>query len=78
MGNYQKAMGIKNATRAAMPGDIVTCQGIKAKIAAIHYQDFSPSDRNDGTCDWDIEFMDTEGNYRHWKSYFDGGSIKLI
>jgi hypothetical protein len=24
---------------------------------------------------WDIEFIDTEGNYRHWKQWDDGGEI---
>ena len=26
---------------------------------------------------YDVEFVDTKGNYRHWKSYFDGGYIKF-
>ena len=25
---------------------------------------------------YDVEFVDTKGNYRHWKSYFDGGYIE--
>ena len=77
MENYKKAMEIMANTREAKPGDIITCKGIKAIIKTIHYQDFYKSDRNDGTCDWDIEFTDTNGNYRHWKQYFDGGKIEL-
>lgn len=25
---------------------------------------------------YDVEFVDDRGNYRHWKSYFDGGYIE--
>ena len=27
---------------------------------------------------YDIEFKDTNNNYRHWKSYFDGGKLILV
>ena len=71
--NEIKIITIGNSTRKAKAGDIVTCKGIKATIKEIYYQD-----RNDGTCDWDIEFIDTNGIYRYWKQYFDGGEITLI
>lgn len=76
--NYKKAMALVNSTRKAKSGDIITSKGIKATIKDIHYQDYYKSDRNDGSCDWDIEFTDTNGNYRHWKQYFDGGDITLV
>lgn len=78
MENYKKAMEIVKNTKKAQKGDIITCKGIKSVIENIHYQDFYKSDRNDGSCDWDIEFTDTDGNYRHWKQYFDGGMIEQL
>ena len=78
MENYKKSMEEMKNTRQAQTGDIITCKGIKTVIDKIHYQDFYKSDRNDGTCDWDIEFEDTNGKYRHWKQYFDGGKIELL
>ena len=24
---------------------------------------------------WDVEFIDTAGQYRHWKQWYDGGEI---
>lgn len=77
MDNYRKAMEEKRNTREAKAGDIIKAKGITATIKEIFYQDFYPSDRNDGSCDWDIEFKDTNDNYRHWKQYFDGGKIEL-
>ena len=70
-------MIINPKVRPARPGDIVVCKGIHAEIAKIAYQEYLLSDRNDGTYDWSIEFMDTKGNYRSWKQYWDGGEIIL-
>lgn len=50
------------------PGDKIRCQGFTVTIKEIHYQYY-----DDGF--WDIEFTDTNGNYRHWKQYFDGGEL---
>lgn len=75
--NFDMAMEIKKSTREARPGDVVIAKGIRCTIAKIYYQDFGPSDRCDGTCDWDIEFVDTNGNYRSWKQYYDGGKIEF-
>ena len=51
----------------AEPGDKVRACGITVTIDRILYQDHWR--------DWDIEFIDTAGNYRHWKQYFDGGEL---
>lgn len=53
----------------AKKGDKVRCMGITATIDKILYQEFW--DRYG----WDIEFIDTCGNYRHWKQYDDGGLL---
>lgn len=49
-------------------GDTVSALGYSFKIGEIIYQDLFCGD-------WDIEFLDVEGNYHHWKSAFDGGTI---
>lgn len=57
------------------PGDMVVCQGIKATIKEIKYQFYD--ERNDfGTGElFDVEFIDTNGSYRSWKSQWDGGYV---
>ena len=49
-------------------GDVVEAKGIKSVIDRIMYQDHYKGD-------WDIEFIDINNVYRHWKSCFDGGSL---
>ena len=51
----------------ARKGDKIRCMGITVTIDKILYQDYWR--------DWDIEFIDTNGNYRHWKQGFDGGEF---
>lgn len=51
------------------PGDTIVCQGIKATIKEIAFQEY-----------WDgygfiTEFIDTNGNYRSWKQGIDGGKV---
>ena len=53
----------------AKKGDKVRCMGITVTIDKILYQEFW--DRYG----WDIEFIDTYGNFRHWKQYDDGGLL---
>lgn len=78
MTKYEEAMIIARNTRPAAPGDIVTVNEISVTISKIFHQIFWPSDRNDGTCDWNIEFRDSNGVCRIWKQYFDGGHITLL
>lgn len=65
-----------NITRKLDIGDVIECRGTKAKIAKIISQDaFIP--KKDVLLDphIDIEFEDTNGKYRRWRSELDGGKI---
>ena len=64
--------------RALEPGDKIKAKGIVAIIDKITFQDFyidecsfSENDRSYII----IEFFDTNGIYRSWKSHVDGGTI---
>lgn len=48
-------------------GGIIRALGIEAKIAKILYQEYWDGDG------FDVELIDSNGNYRHWKQWFDGG-----
>lgn len=54
------------------PGDIITetYLGYPVTIQKIIYSDFW--DRYG----YDIELIDTDGNYRHWKQHDDGGKLQ--
>lgn len=66
-------------------GDKVKAMGITSTIDTIHYIDVyaetgHPSYRDAKDEDtyyifYDIEFRDTNGVYRHWKSNSDGGEL---
>ena len=63
-----------NIIGKANNGDKITACGITVTIKDIIYQDYY-FDRWDNLESWDIEFHDNNGNYRHWKSYLDGGKL---
>lgn len=52
----------------AQKGDKIHCAGITVEIDKILYCDFIFHS-------WDIEFIDTNGKYRHWKQNQDKGYI---
>lgn len=58
-------------------GDIIHCQGIAAVIAEIYYNDrfieLIPDQEEEYAIFYDIEFRDTNGILRSWKSIYDGG-----
>ena len=58
---------LESMMKTARIGDKVSCMGITAEIGKLYY-----SDHYDGQ--WDIEFVDTTGQYRHWKQIYDGGT----
>lgn len=53
--------------RKVRKGDRIHCMGITVTIQKVFYYDWWET--------WDIEFIDTEGNYRHWKQAYDGGEF---
>ena len=55
-------------TNEAEKGDRIHAHGITVTIDKLYYSEFL-----DGT--WDIEFVDSDGHYRHWKQYYDGGEF---
>ena len=54
------------------PGDIIVCQGIKATISSITFQEYWGDDEG-----FYSEFIDTNGIYRNWKQWTDGGYVLL-
>ena len=52
--------------KTAKIGDKIHSHGITVEIAKLFYSDCWGDV-------WDIEFVDTMGNYRHWKQQYDGG-----
>ena len=66
-----KTEQIGNSTNKVLEiGDIVVCKGIRAEIASITFQEYWGEDEG-----FYIEFRDTNGNYRNWKQYIDGGYV---
>ena len=58
------------------PGDTVTAHGLTFKIGQLIYQEhwLDTTSRHMQVLH-DIEFLDTDGGYHHWKSAWDGGHI---
>lgn len=51
-------------------GDSISALGHTFKVGEILYQDYDSYDNS-----WDVEFLDINGKYHHWKSDLDGGRI---
>lgn len=69
-------------TRKIIPGDIIYALGHSYPVVDILYQDYygdrsncSPSSDCWGN---DIEFIDADGLYHHWKQNQDGGGILRV
>ena len=79
LNKYWEMQDQMNALPKPMPGDVIICQGIKATIKNILYYDryVQMNEAEEFGIYYDIEFIDTNGKYRHWKSYFDGGKIEF-
>ena len=76
---YFEAVKEMEKKRMARVGDKISAKGITCTIGEIFFND-RYVEKKDGeyTVFYDIEFKDTNGNYRHWKSYFDGGKLILM
>lgn len=73
---YEQRMEMLKSAKDAKVGDKIKCQGITCTIGEIFYYDKFVEEL-DGVekVFYDIEFRDTNGNYRSWKSIFDGGVL---
>ena len=49
-------------------GDKITALGHTYAVACVIYQDYYKGN-------YDVEFLDPNGGYHHWKSEFDGGYV---
>lgn len=67
------------SVREAREGDKISAMGITCTIGEIFHNE-RYVELKDGKYQvfYDIEFRDTNGKYRHWKSYFDGGQLILV
>ena len=83
--DFKKAQEIKEATDPVKllpvrPGDSITALGDTATISEILFQSVEFGNRDKGGFvdpAADIEFKDEFGNYRHWQSWSDGGTLYL-
>lgn len=64
-----------NFKRKLEVGDKICCQGITSEIAEILYQDFDKNNWSKEDSSISIEFRDTNGVVRNWKSHIDGGYV---
>ncbi len=55
--------------KALEPGDKINCKGITCTIAEIVSQEYVEGDG------FFAEFRDTDGAYRNWKQWIDGGEV---
>ena len=51
------------------PGDIIKVKGLQVQIAIIEYQYYYDGEG------YNTEFRSTDGVYRSWKQYVDGGEV---
>ena len=59
---------IKTEKAVILKGDKISALGLSFTVDRILYQEY--------LCGaFDCEFIDTKGNYHHWKQEFDGGNV---
>jgi hypothetical protein len=57
--------------KQVVPGDVICALGVCAKISMVIYCEIYEGRSRYA----DVEFIDSYGNYRHYKSYYDKGKI---
>lgn len=60
------------------PGDQIKVRALVATVDVILYQDcYIDVDEQhpNGHWLWDVEFLDPQQHYHHWKQYFDAGEV---
>lgn len=73
---YLEKMEMLKSARDIKAGDRISCQNVVCTVGEIYYYDKYVEEKN-GKYEvfYDIEFRDTNGYLRSWKSYFDGGKL---
>ena len=65
--------------RKVRKGDTIHSQGFKFIVDKILYQDCYRDKYNPISGSYiDLEFIDPQGGYHHWKSQFDGGRVIIV
>lgn len=80
--NYYKLQEQLNKEPMIGIGDTIHCKGISAVIAEIYYNDrfielIPDQEEEVYAIFYDVEFRDTNGVLRSWKSIFDGGYVEF-
>ena len=69
-------------SKAIIPGtDFINAIGYTFPVSKILYQDYYGDRSRAGSSDcwgYDVEFLDTDGRYHHWKQNQDGGGILRV
>ena len=56
-------------------GAVIKALGIKAVVEKILFQHIDVGNERQIRDMADVEFIDDKGNYRHWQSWSDGGTL---
>ena len=60
----------ENEKKILKPGDVIHCHGLVVALKEIEHQEWYQE------TGFLAEFFDTDGNYRSWKQYLDGGYVE--
>ena len=72
----ERKLAEKRDRNKVRPGDVIKALGITAVIDKILYQEHHEATKYHEE-EWCVEFIDTNGNYRHYRSWLDGGEVIL-
>lgn len=64
--------------RKLVSGDTIVSMGVSVVIREVLSQDLYNDEYDDSRSYVDIEFLDSKGMYRHWKSSLDGGYVRYF